>query len=113
MSSKLNFPGSPSDGQVFTSGDISFQFSTAKGYWQQLSGERVNTSAASLETSRNFSITGDITAAAISFNGTGNVTLNASIDAGVITSSNFSGADTVNIRNSSGTILKTIRFPGS
>lgn len=58
MSTKLNFPGSPSDGQVFTSGDISYQWSAAKGYWQQLTGERVETAAASLETSRDFSITG-------------------------------------------------------
>lgn len=40
--------------------------------------------ATSLETARNFSITGDITASAISFDGTGNVQLNASIDSGVV-----------------------------
>lgn len=40
--------------------------------------------ATTLETSRNFSITGDITASAISFNGSGNVVLNADIDANVV-----------------------------
>lgn len=40
--------------------------------------------ATTLETSRNFSITGDITANAVSFNGSGNVVLNANIDANVV-----------------------------
>jgi hypothetical protein len=40
--------------------------------------------ATALETARNFSITGDITASAISFDGTGNVVLNASIDANTV-----------------------------
>ena len=40
--------------------------------------------ATALATSRNFSITGDITANAISFDGSGAVALNASIDAGVV-----------------------------
>ena len=40
--------------------------------------------ATALATARDFSITGDITASAISFDGTGNVALNASIDAGVV-----------------------------
>ncbi len=40
--------------------------------------------ATTLETARNFSITGDITASAISFDGSTNVQLNASIDAGVV-----------------------------
>jgi len=46
-----------------------------------------------LESSRNFSITGDITAAAIGFNGSGNVALNANIDANVVgaTELNVSG----------------------
>ena len=40
--------------------------------------------ATALATSRNFDITGDITASAQSFNGTGNVTLTASIDDNVV-----------------------------
>ena len=40
--------------------------------------------ATTLANSRNFSITGDITAAAIGFNGSGNVALDANIDANVV-----------------------------
>ena len=40
--------------------------------------------ATTLQNSRNFSITGDITAAAIGFNGSGNVELDANIDANVV-----------------------------
>ena len=52
--------------------------------------------ATTLETSRNFSITGDITANAVSFNGSGNVVLNANIDANVVgaTELNVSGNGT-------------------
>ena len=52
--------------------------------------------ATTLETSRNFSITGDITASAISFNGSDNVVLNANIDANVVgaTELNVSGNGT-------------------
>lgn len=52
--------------------------------------------ASRLETSRNFSITGDITASAVSFNGSANVVLNANIDANVVgaTELNVSGNGT-------------------
>lgn len=52
--------------------------------------------ATTLETSRNFSITGDITAGAVAFNGSGNVVLNANIDANVVgaTELNVSGNGT-------------------
>jgi len=52
--------------------------------------------ATTLANSRNFSITGDITAAAIGFNGSGNVALDASIDANVVGASelNVSGNGT-------------------
>ena len=52
--------------------------------------------ATTLETSRNFSITGDITASTVSFNGSGNVVLNANIDANVVgaTELNVSGNGT-------------------
>lgn len=40
--------------------------------------------ADTLSTARDFAITGDITASAVSFDGSGNVTLNATIDAGVV-----------------------------
>lgn len=38
--------------------------------------------ATALETARDFSLTGDVTASAVSFDGTGNVTLNTSVDGG-------------------------------
>lgn len=41
--------------------------------------------ASALETARNFSIAGDITAAAVSFDGSANVALSATIDDGVVT----------------------------
>jgi hypothetical protein len=52
--------------------------------------------ATTLETSQNFSITGDITANAVSFNGSSSVVLNASIDANVVGASelNVSGNGT-------------------
>ena len=52
--------------------------------------------ATTLENSQNFSITGDITAAAVSFNGSGAVVLNADIDANVVgaTELNVSGNGT-------------------
>ena len=52
--------------------------------------------ATTLENSQNFSITGDITAAAVSFNGSGAVELDASIDANVVGASelNVSGNGT-------------------
>ena len=46
--------------------------------------------ATQLATGRNFSITGDITAGAVSFDGTGNVALNAAITAGSIVNADIS-----------------------
>ena len=51
---KLNFPGSPSDGQTFTSGDISYVYSTEKGYWILTTRENLILSASTLENARNF-----------------------------------------------------------
>lgn len=48
--------------------------------------------ASKLTTARNFSITGDVTAAAVSFDGTGNVALNAGITAGSIVDADISGS---------------------
>ena len=48
--------------------------------------------ATALATGRNISISGDITASAISFNGTGNVALSASIDAGAVTNTMLAGS---------------------
>lgn len=56
------------------------------------------TTATTLATARNFSITGDITASAVSFNGSAAVVLNASLDTGVV--------ETTNIQNSAVTTAK-------
>jgi hypothetical protein len=59
------------------------------------------TTATTLATARSFSITGDITAAAISFNGSGNVALDANIDANTITTVELANdaVETANIKN--------------
>lgn len=49
-------------------------------------------SATVLATSRDFSISGDITASAVSFDGSGNVVLSASIDSGVVTNDMLAGS---------------------
>ena len=66
-----------------------------------------------IEASRNFSITGDITAANVAFNGSANVTLNATLDNGTVTAAKLNTASTLNIRDSAGSVLKTINFPGA
>ncbi len=58
--------------------------------------------ATALETGRNFSITGDITASAISFDGTGNVALSADIDANTVGISELNVSD-----GSNGQVLTT------
>jgi len=72
---------------------------TASSFSGTLSGNATNSSTATqLQTSRNFSITGDVIASSISFNGTNNVQLNASLSntfnantSGTITAGQFSG----------------------
>ena len=49
-------------------------------------------SATALETGRNFSISGDITAASVSFDGTGNVALSATIDNTSVTNAMLAGS---------------------
>lgn len=68
--------------------------------------------ATTLATGRNFSIDGDITAAAISFNGSGAVALSATIDAGVVTSTKLASAVTLIIYNSAGSAVKTLYGAG-
>ena len=60
--------------------------------------------ATSLETARNFSITGDITASAISFDGTGNVQLNASIDSGVVGTSELATNSVTTVKITDGNV---------
>jgi hypothetical protein len=89
--------------------------------------------ATTLATSRNFSISGDITAAAVSFNGSDVVVLNATIDnnavdsaalgtssvtsakirADAVTASKLASAVTLIIYNSEGTALKTLTGAGA
>jgi len=91
------------------------------------------TTATTLATGRNFSLTGEVTAPAISFNGSAVVALattiasdavdssnilalsvsNAKIQANTITSSKFSSATSLIIYNSVGAVLKTIYSPST
>jgi len=65
-------------------------------------------SAATLSTARDFSLTGDVTASAVSFDGSGNVALSTTVAAGVITSNELASASTLLIKDASGTTLKTV-----
>jgi len=60
--------------------------------------------ATTLANSRNFSITGDITASAVSFNGSGNVVLNASIGTGVIDTNELATGAVTNAKLDSGAV---------
>ena len=60
--------------------------------------------ATALATSRNFSISGDITASAIGFDGSGNVALSASIDAGVVGSTELASNAVTNAKISNGSV---------
>lgn len=85
-----------------------FQAATFHG---SLSGNA--TTSTRLANSRNFSITGDVTATAIGFNGDSDVVFSANITAGSIVSADFDSATTLIIYNSAGTPLKTLYSPGS
>jgi hypothetical protein len=84
-SANINLPGVNTAGNQDTSGNAA--------------------TATALATSRNFDITGDITASAQAFNGTGNVTLTASIDADVV------GASELNVTGN-GTTSQFLRSDG-
>ena len=66
------------------------------------------TTATTLATGRTIGMTGDVVWTSASFDGSGNVTGTASIQANTITSSELSGAVRLDILNSSGTIVKTL-----
>jgi len=69
--------------------------------------------ATRLQTARNITLTGDVTGS-VSFNGSQNVSLSTTSTAATnITSSRFSSPVTLNIINSAGTTVKTIKSPGS
>ncbi len=63
-----------------------------------------------LQTARNITLTGDASGT-VSFDGSSNVSIATTVTN--ITSSQFSSAVTLNIINSAGTIVKTIKSPGS
>jgi len=69
--------------------------------------------ATALATGRTIGMTGDVVWTSASFDGTGNVTGTASIQANTITSSELSGAVRLDILDSSGTIVKTLFGSGS
>ena len=84
------------NGSNFTLGEVEADQFTANTFSGALSGNA--STATLLETNRNFAISGDITASSVSFNGGADITLNASVDSGVISNvhiaSNAAIADT-------------------
>jgi len=60
--------------------------------------------ATALETARNFSLTGDVTATAVSFDGTGNVALSGSLAAGVVDTAELAASAVTDAKIASGTI---------
>lgn len=60
--------------------------------------------ATQLANGRDFSITGDITASAISFDGTGNVTLSSSIDAGVVDTTELADGAVTTVKITDGNV---------
>lgn len=69
--------------------------------------------ASQLQSARTISLTGDVTGS-VSFNGSTNVSISTTSGAATnITSSRFSSPVTLNIINSAGTTVKTLRGPGS
>ena len=69
--------------------------------------------ATALQTTRAFSLTGDVTAAAVNFDGTGTVTLSTALEANTVSSTELVSASTLLIKNSAGTTVKTIIGAGS
>ena len=69
--------------------------------------------ATALETARNFSLTGDVTASAVSFNGTQNVSLTVDIDADTIGSRELKSSVAFKIYDQNGVVQKTLYGSGS
>jgi trimeric autotransporter adhesin len=61
--------------------------------------------ATTLATARDFTITGDVTATAVSFNGSGNVTLNTSIAAGVVVDADINASAAIDKTKIAGTAI--------
>lgn len=92
-SANINLPGVNTTGNQNTSGNAA--------------------TATALATGRTVSLTGDVTGTSGSFDGSGNVSITASLAANTITSSELSGATSLVIYNSAGTALKTLYGAGS
>ena len=71
------------------------------------------TTAAALTTGRTIGMTGDVVWTSASFDGSGNVTGTATIQAGVVSSTELASAVTLLIKDSGGTTVKTIIGAGS
>jgi hypothetical protein len=71
------------------------------------------TTATRLANARTFSLTGDVTATGVSFNGSANVALTTAIAAGTVSSTELASAVSLQILSSTGTVLKTIYGAGS
>ena len=69
--------------------------------------------ATALATARAFSLTGDVTASGVNFDGTGAVALSTTLAAGVVSSNELASASTLLIKNTAGTTLKTVIGAGS
>ena len=93
------------------SGNFSAGTVTATTFSGALSGNA--TTATTLATGRTISLTGDVTGTSGSFDGSGNVSITAALAANTVSSTELVSASTLLIKNSSGTILKTIIGAGS
>ena len=79
------------------SADRTYTFPNVSGTVALTSSTVAN--ATTLANSRNFSISGDITASAVSFNGSGNVSLSATIDTGVVDYDNLQASNRTTATN--------------
>lgn len=102
----------PSGAEINT-GDASFALADfqAATFIGALSGNA--STATALQTTRAFSLTGDVTASAINFDGTGAVALSTALAANTVSSTELVSASTLLIKNSAGTTVKTIIGAGS
>ena len=69
--------------------------------------------ATALATARAFSLTGDVTASGVNFDGTGAVALSTTIAANAVSSDELNSASTLLIKNTAGTTLKTVIGAGA
>ena len=85
---------------------------TATGFIGALTGN-ASGSAATLATGRTIGMTGDVVWTSASFDGSGNVTGTAALQANTVSSTELVSASTLLIKNAAGSTLKTIIGAGS